>query len=176
MASKGDLYSQINRNQIRIEECEKEIIEERQRLGELYALLYKVGEVNLNFYTVQSGCRQRLYSMASFFSAMRHISTKIIAGYERNMNELLTGGEYHKVVDSLETAQATVRNEIQKRERRIEELESEIRYLENRIGACRSEIAEIERREREERERREREEREARERAAIAAREEEERR
>ena len=172
MASKGDLYSQINRYQSRIEECKREINEEKQRLGELYELLHRLGEVNLNFNAAQNGCRQRLYNMASFFHAMRRISLKIIASYERNMNELLTGGEYHKVIHGLETAQSAVRNEIRRRERRIEELESEIRYLENRIGACRSEIAEIERREREERERRERAEREARERAAIAAREE----
>lgn len=175
MASKGELYNQINGYQIRVEECSREIDEEKKRIEELYELLRKLGTVNLNFNTAQYSCRQRLYSMASFFSSMRRISSKIVASYERNMSHLLTGGEYQKVAAGLETAQSAVRDEIQKRERRIDELQGEIRNLQNQIGACRTEIAEIERREREERERREREEREARERAAIAAGQEERR-
>lgn len=166
MASKGELYGRINLYQARIDECREEINKENKKLLELEELAQKLRNVHGTFHQAQQCSRQRLYERASFLHSLGRISPKIIGSYERNMSELLTGREYHKVLLGFETAQEDVGHEMQRRKNRIEELEREIRNLENQKGACRSEIAAIERREREERERAERERREREEREA----------
>ncbi len=166
MASKGELYGRINQYQARINECREEINRENNKLLELEELLKKLRNTYDKFNQAQQCSRQRLYEKASFLHSLGRISPRIIGSYERNMSELLTGREYHKVRQGLETSQEDVKHEIQRRKNRIEELEREIRKLENQIGACHSEIAAIERREREERERAERERREQEEREA----------
>lgn len=166
MASKGELYGRINLYQARINECREEINRENKKLLELEELTQKLRNVHGTFNQAQQCSRQRLYERASFLHSLGRISRKIIGSYERNMSELLTGSEYHKVLWGLDAAQDDVRHEMQRRKNRIAELEREIRNLENQIGACHSEIAAIERREREERERAERERREREEREA----------
>lgn len=163
MGSVSELNARISACRARIEECQREIEVYERKVEELRILQGRIGALEEQFADAQRMRKAKLLQVSVALDSARRYSRRIIESYDAQMQELLTGNGYVQTAKGIEAADWTVSQEIQRLGYEMESLWNEIRSLEQTIGQCQGEIAEIERREREAREAAERAEREARE-------------
>jgi hypothetical protein len=152
MSSVGELEARIVQYQIRIDECQRKIHENQESIEQIVVLRNRIDNMDEGYNTEQERRRERLFNASSGLSSRNRYSTHIIGSYDGCMNDLFQGLEHRRVINGLAEAMTVTLQKIQSLQDENEGLNEEMSASHRNIECCQGEIAEIQRREAEERE------------------------